>query len=359
MKIKEIKTVLVTGAGGLIGSEASKYFCELGCKVIGIDNNMRKKFFGEGGDVSKVIFSLTKEYSNFENFWIDIRNKRCIENIIIQKQPDVIIHTAAQPSHDWAAREPITDFTINANGILILLEAFRKYIKNPEKVFIHMSTNKVYGDNPNKANLIEKEKRYEYSENQEMKGISLEGISEEMSLDNCVHSLFGVSKCAADLLAQEYGKYFNLNVGIFRGGCLTGPQHSAVELHGYLAYIINCAVNKKLYKIFGYKGKQVRDQIHSADVISAFVEFIKNPKKGEAYNLGGCKQNSISILETIDILEKDFGLKLNYEYIDKNRVGDHICYYSDMSKFKKDYPNWKISRNVYQIIEEIIKAKKK
>jgi len=359
MKSDDIKTVLVTGAGGLIGSEASKYFCKLGCKVIGVDNNMRKEFFGEAGDTSKVIHSLSTSYSNFTNYSIDIRDTKGIEELLSSQQPDVIIHTAAQPSHDWAAKDPYKDFTVNANGTLVMLEAFRKCIKNPDKVFVHMSTNKVYGDNPNKVHLIEKDKRYDYSDSQTIKGVSLEGISEEMSLDNCTHSLFGVSKCAGDLLAQEYGGYFDLNIGIFRGGCLTGPQHSAVELHGYLTYIVECAVNKTPYKILGYNGKQVRDQIHSVDVISAFIEFIQNPKKGEAYNIGGCKENSISILETIDILSKDFGLNLNYSYVDKNRIGDHICYYSDMSKFKKDYPTWKISKNVSGIIKEIIDAKKK
>jgi CDP-paratose 2-epimerase len=359
MKAEDIKTVLVTGAGGLIGSEASQFFCEKGYKVIGIDNNMRKQFFGKGGDVSSNLNHLKKNYSNFKNYSIDIRDLADIERFIFRTQPEVIIHTAAQPSHDWAARDPHADFTINANGTLVLLEAFRKYIENPDKVFIHMSTNKVYGDNPNKANLAENEKRYDYSEKQQISGVSLKGISENMSLDDCTHSLFGVSKCAGDLLAQEYGKNFGLNTAAFRGGCLTGPQHSAVELHGYLAYIVDCAANNKPYKVFGYKGKQVRDQIHSADVISAFWEVIQNPKKGEAYNLGGCKENSVSILETIDILQKDFKLKLNFEYKEQNRTGDHICYYSDMSKFRKDYPDWKINKNLHQIIEEIVQAKEK
>ena len=351
--------VLITGSGGLIGSESCKFFLEKGHNVLGIDNNLRKYFFGNAGDTSGNIAAIQRNYGNerFKNYSIDLRERKEVINFFKKLGPfDVVIHTAAQPSHDWAAREPFTDFDVNAGATLNLLEAFRQY--SPKGKFIFTSTNKVYGDNPNKVNLIERETRYDYAEKQTMNGVSLEGISEEMSLDHCKHSIFGASKVAADVMCQEYGKYFGLNIGIFRGGCLTGPQHAAVELHGFLAYIIDCAVHKKPYQIFGYKGKQVRDQIHSFDVVNAFWHFIQNPKQGEAYNLGGCKENSASILEVINILDKDFGLKLKYTYIDNNRIGDHICYYSDMSKFKRDFPEWKITRNLKEIIEEIIEGKK-
>jgi CDP-paratose 2-epimerase len=351
--------VLVTGAGGLIGSESCRFFLEKGYNVLGIDNNLRKYFFGETGDTTKNIDAIQKDYGNkrFNNYSIDLRERQDVLNFFKKWGPfDAIIHTAAQPSHDWAAREPFTDFDINAGATLNLLEAFRQY--SPKGKFIFTSTNKVYGDNPNKVSLVERETRYDYAKKQTMKGVSLEGISEEMSLDHCKHSIFGASKVAADVMCQEYGRYFGLNVGIFRGGCLTGPQHAAVELHGFLAYIVDCALKKKPYKIFGYKGKQVRDQIHSFDVVNAFWHFIQNPKQGEAYNLGGGKENSASILEVINILDKDFGLKLNYSYVDRNRIGDHICYYSDMKKFRKDFPNWNITKNLKEIIEEIIERKK-
>ena len=266
-----------------------------------------------------------------------------------------MVHTAAQPSHDWACKEPFTDFDVNVVGTHNMLEAFR--LTSPKGVFIFTSTNKVYGDNPNKINLVELDKRYEYDEKQTMRGVSLDGISEEMSLDHCTHSLFGADKVAADILAQEYGRYFGLNVGVFRGGCLTGPQHSAVELHGYLAYIVKCAKHNTPYTIFGYKAKQVRDQIHSYDVANVFWHFYNNPKQGVAYNLGGTKRNSISILETIDLLDNKFGLKLQHLYKDTNRIGDHICYYSDMGKFKKDYPAWDFTRGVEDMIAEMLSWK--
>ena len=345
--------VLVTGAGGLIGYETSKFFLEKGSEVIGIDNNMRKYFFGNDGDTKGNV----NNYDKFNNYELDIRDRNSVTNFYKAKGPfDLVVHTAAQPSHDWACKEPFTDFDVNANGTLNLIEGFRLY--SPEGVFVFTSTNKVYGDNPNKVNIVESGKRFEYDVKQTMSGVSQEGISEEMSIDNSTHSLFGASKVAADIMAQEYGKYFDLNVGIFRGGCLTGPQHSAVKLHGFLSYIVDCAVNKKDYTILGYKGKQVRDQIHSKDVVNAFYEFYKNPKQGVAYNLGGCKENSASILEIIDILNKSFGFKLNYSYNETNRIGDHICYYSDMFKFKNDFPNWNINFRLEDIIDEIIKVKK-
>lgn len=346
---------LVTGSGGLIGYETSKFFLEKGFDVLGIDNNMRKYFFGEKGDTSHNIAAIEKLSDRFQNYAIDIRDRQGILNFFKDNGPfELVIHTAAQPSHDWACREPFTDFDVNAVGTLNLLEAFRLF--SPEGVFIFTSTNKVYGDAPNHVELIELDKRYDYAPVQKMPGVSQTGISEEMTLDNNTHSLFGASKVAADIMAQEYGRYFNLNVGVFRGGCLTGPQHSAVELHGFLTYIAMCAKNKTPYTIFGYKGKQVRDQIHSKDVVNAFYEFYLKPKQGIAYNLGGCKENGASILEIIDILDRDFGLKLEYSYTDKNRIGDHICYYSDMSKFKADYPNWKLQWSLQRIIEDIVKA---
>lgn len=351
-----MENVLVTGSGGLIGVEACKFFLEKGARVLGIDNNLRKFFFGEKGDNSKNIEFLSKTFSNFKNYPIDIRNREEVSNFFKENAPfDLIIHTAAQPSHDWAAKYPFIDFDINAGATLNLLESFRLF--SPKAIFIFTSTNKVYGDNPNKIKLIETDSRYDYSEEQEMLGISSLGVNEEMSLDACKHSIFGASKVAADILAQEYGRYFGLDVGVFRGGCLTGPQHSAVELHGFLAYIIHCAVNRIPYKIFGYKGKQVRDQIHSFDVINAFWHFYKNPKKGEVYNIGGTKENAASILEIIKILKEEFDLDLKYSYIEDNRIGDHICYYTDMSKFKKDFPEWRITKNLREIMREIIEKR--
>lgn len=349
---------LVTGSGGLIGYDSCRFLLDKGFEVAGIDNNLRKYFFGEKGDTAKNVEKLESNYSKFKNYNLDIRDRQSIPSFFRENGDfELIIHTAAQPSHDWAAKEPFTDFDVNANGTLNMLESFRLY--SPKGVFISMSTNKVYGDNPNKLNLIETETRYDYAESQTMPGITHEGINEEMSLDHCKHSLFGASKAAADILAQEYGRYFGLNIGIFRGGCLTGPQHAAVELHGFLTYIIDCAVKGEHYKIFGYKGKQVRDQIHSIDVANAFWEFYQNPKKGEAYNLGGCKQNSASVIEIINSLDKDFGIKLNHSYIDKNRIGDHICYYSDMSKFQSHFPGWRLTKSINEIIQDIVGEKLK
>ncbi len=348
--------VLVTGAGGLIGYEASRFFLEKDAEVVGIDNNMRRYFFGEGGDTAGNITFLKKLSPDFRNLAIDIRDREAIFGIYKEEGPfDLVIHSAAQPSHDWAKKEPVTDFDINAAGTLNLLEGFRLY--SDKGVFIFTSTNKVYGDTPNRVEMVELEKRYDYKPEQVIEGVSEKGISEKMTVDDSTHSLFGASKAAADIMAQEYGRYFGLNVGIFRGGCLTGPQHSAVELHGYLTYIVDCAINNKPYTIFGYKGKQVRDQIHSRDVVTAFHEFYKKPGQGAVYNIGGCKGNAISILETIDILKNDFGLELDYEYVDRNRTGDHMCYYSDMTKFKRDYSGWDIRTGVHDIIEEIVRSR--
>lgn len=338
--------ILVTGAGGLIGGESVEHFSRLGERVIGIDNNSRGVFFGQEGDVRWNLDRLTNKYPNFENYQIDIRDFDSVRQLIKQAQPDVIIHTAAQPSHDRATTFPLTDFEVNAFGTLNLLEATR--LESPESVFIHLSTNKVYGDGPNRLELNETETRYEFA--------SLEfknGIDENFSIDHSLHSLFGASKLSADIYAQEYGKYYGLKVGIFRGGCLTGPYHSGVQLHGFLSYLISCHVLQKPYTVFGYKGKQVRDQIHCEDVLSAFELFAENPKCGEVYNLGGGKSNSASIVEISKQISNITQRPLNFGYQETPRRGDHICYYSNMSKFESDYNNFKIKKSLDIIIEEM------
>jgi CDP-paratose 2-epimerase len=347
---KEImKTCLVTGAAGLIGSEVARYFLDLGCKVVGVDNNMRKWFFGPNGDTEHVAESLLNNVNYFHES-CDIRDRDEIERIFKQKKPDFIVHAAAQPSHDLAAKIPYEDFHTNAVGTLNLLESTRQFCK--DSPFIQVSTNKVYGDTPNRLKLVEKDTRYDYSEKE-----LYEGIDETMSIDQTTHSLFGASKTAGDLLAQEYGRYFNMPVGVFRGGCLTGPQHAGVELHGFLSYIVKCAVQNKPYTIFGYKGKQVRDQIHSYDVCTAFYEFIKSPRPGEVYNIGGCRDNSASILEIIHIL-KGMGYDLKFSISDTPRVGDHICYITNMSKFKSHFPAWKHEKDLNTTIKEIVESSK-
>jgi len=349
MSFNTKKYVLVTGSSGLIGSEVSKYFLNLGYAVVGIDNNMRKIFFGPGGDTSKVTSSLITNHSYIHKD-CDIRNVKDLLEIFNLYKPSYIIHAAAQPSHDLAAKIPHEDFHTNATGTLNILEAVRQTC--PESPMIHVSTNKVYGDTPNKLDLVEKEMRYDYASSKYENG-----IDETMSIDQTTHSLFGVSKTAGDLLAQEYARYFNMPIGIFRGGCLTGPQHAGVELHGFLNYIVKCAVQGKHYTIYGYKGKQVRDQIHSYDVCTAFYEFLKSPSPGEVYNIGGCRENSASILEIIKELD-DVGYTLNYKLTDSSRIGDHICYISNMDKFKAHYPNWKMTKNLKTILKEIIESTK-
>ena len=344
--------ILVTGAAGLIGSQASKHYINKGYQVFGIENNMRKLFFGDRGDVGRQLSALNT-YSNFTHMNIDIRDREFVDAGIRRVKPDVIIHTAAQPSHDKAAEIPHLDFETNAVGTLNLLESTRKYC--PKSIFIHISTNKVYGDRPNTVPLVEKDTRYDFSENiGDYLGVSHKGFSEVLSIDNSMHSLFGVSKLAADILAQEYGRYFGMSVGIFRGGCLTGPQHAGVELHGFLSYIIKCAVHGKPYTVFGYKGKQVRDQIHCHDVVSCFDYFIESPKKGEVYNLGGGRKNSASVLETIGLIHEKSGKTLDYSIVKENRKGDHICYITDMTKFMDHYPGWKKDYDLENIVEELI-----
>lgn len=341
------KTVLVTGSAGLIGSEAVKFFAEKGFKILGIDNNSRKYFFGPSASTTWNKNRLRREIKDYTHFDVDIRNEKKIDDIFKNNKIDLIIHAAAQPSHDWAAKEPLTDFTINALGTLILLEAYRKF--TPNAVFIYCSTNKVYGDNPNRLFFVETSSRYELPKSHKF----YNGIDETMSLDDNTHSIFGVSKTAADLMAQEYGKYFGLPTGIFRGGCLTGPAHSPAQLHGFLAYLIYCITNDKEYTIIGYKGKQVRDNIHSYDVVNAFYHFYLNPKPGETYNIGGSRHSNISVLEAIEKVEKILSKKAKIKYNPKNRIGDHIWYISDVSKFKKHYPKWDYTYNCDQILEEL------
>lgn len=351
-----MKTAIITGSAGLIGSEAAKFFSEQGFHIVGIDNNMREYFFGKEASTEKNRIKLEKEVEGYEHYSRDIRDFGEMDKIFNKYGTDtkIVIHTAAQPSHDWAAKEPFTDFTVNANGTLNILEATRKYC--PDAVFIFTSTNKVYGDRPNELPLVELEERWEIEKNHPF---FKEGIDETMSIDNSKHSIFGASKVAADVMAQEYGKYFGMKTGIFRGGCLTGPAHSGAELHGFLAYLVLRAVNKKPYTVFGYKGKQVRDNIHSKDMISAFWHFYQNPKKGEAYNMGGSRHSNVSMLEAIRMIREIGGHKLEYTISDKARIGDHIWYISDVGKFKKHYPEWKYKYDIKSILQEMIKAAEK
>jgi CDP-paratose 2-epimerase len=343
--------VLVTGSSGLIGSEAVEYYDGEGHHIVGVDNNMRAEFFGAQGDTAWNLHRLKDRTKNFEHCNIDIRDRQSLFKLLQENSFDLIIHCAAQPSHDKACQIPLLDFEVNALGTINLLEATRQFC--PEAVFIHMSTNKVYGDSPNEVSRIELEKRYDYAD-----PADYHGIAETCRIDQCLHSLFGASKTAADVVAQEYGRYFGMNVGIFRGGCLTGPSHSGVELHGFLSYLVKVAISGGTYKVFGYKGKQVRDNIHSYDVIQAFEAFRGNPQPGQVYNLGGGRENSLSILEAFDRVEELTGHKMNWIYVDDNRIGDHICYISDLRKLKTHFPEWKITRSVEDILKEIIAVEK-
>ena len=340
--------ILITGAGGLIGSEAVEYYCTQGHEVYGIENNQRQVFFGDKGSTIKRLTQLESKYNNFKNYIIDIRDKNTILQLFNHIKFDVVIHTAAQPSHDRAASIPFDDFETNANGTLHLLEAVRQ--TNKDCIFIHMSTNKVYGDKPNTLNLIELDTRYEYADLE-----YTNGIKESFSIDNSTHSIFGASKVAADIMVQEYGRYFSIPTMCLRGGCLTGENHSGVELHGFLNYLVKCNAQETKYNVFGYKGKQVRDNIHSSDVIQFMDLFIANPRIAEIYNIGGGKDNSCSILEAFNLTEQITGKKMIYEYVDENRIGDHICYYSDLSKIKEHYPKFGITKNLNYIIENIYK----
>lgn len=342
--------ILVTGSAGLIGSESVRFFYDRGYTVVGIDNNMRKVFFGEDASTDWNRDQLLHDYGGrYFHHEVDIRDQEAITNIFktYNKDIDLIIHTAAQPSHDWAAREPYTDFTINANGTLVLLENTRQIC--PEATFIFCSTNKVYGDNPNYLPFVEQELRWEIEETHPY----WKGIDEAMSIDNCKHSLFGASKVAADILVQEYGCYFGIRTATFRAGCLTGPNHSGTELHGFLSYLMKCAFSGTHYTIYGYKGKQVRDNIHSYDLVNAFYQFYQAPRIGEVYNIGGGRFSNCSILEAIQVCEKIADRKLNWGYVESNRVGDHIWWISDLRKFKTHYPEWNSTYGIQGILEEI------
>jgi CDP-paratose 2-epimerase len=335
---------LITGSGGLVGSECADMLCGLGWDVTGVDNNLRAHFFGAAGTVLPNIDRLHARHRRYRHVSLDIRDRPAVRELVDSVRPDFIIHTAAQPSHDKARDIPYDDFDVNAVGTLNLLVAARDYCRDAP--FCFTSTNKVYGDRPNELPLVEKARRYDYADGRE-------GIDETMSVDACLHSLFGASKLAADVLAQEYGKYFGMPVGVFRGGCLTGPQHAAVPLHGYLAYICACAVERRPYQLIGYKGKQVRDQVHCRDVAKLFLAFYENPRCGEVYNLGGGRNNSLSILETIDILAA-MGLPLSWSYVEANRIGDHVCYISDLSKLRAHFPAWRPEMTLEQIFVEIV-----
>ncbi len=348
-----MSVVLITGSAGLVGSESSRFFANLGFNIVGIDNDLRAFFFGKSASTRWNCNQLKDEYGDrYKHYNLDIRDRKGIEELFKEYSSDIrlIIHTAAQPSHDWAAQDPHTDFTVNANGTLILLEAARQYC--PNSTFIHCSTNKVYGDTPNKLPLQELATRWEINPNHQY----VNGIDESMSIDNSKHSLFGASKVAADILVQEYGKYFEIKTVSFRGGCLTGPSHSGAKLHGFLAYLMNCTIIGEPYTIYGYKGKQVRDNIHSYDLVNAFYHFYQAPRYGEVYNIGGSRHSHCSMLEAIAICEELTNRKLSYTYTDKHRSGDHIWYISDVQKFKSHYPDWGYNYNIRNILEEIYEA---
>jgi CDP-paratose 2-epimerase len=340
------QTVLVTGSCGLIGSEVTRSFARLGFAITGIDNNQRAIFFGAEGDTSWVRAHLQSEIPGYRHAAIDIRDREAVLALMAELKPDLIIHTAAQPSHDRAAEIPFLDFEVNALGTLHLLEAARRFC--PETPFIHMSTNKVYGDRPNTLALTELETRWDYAD-----PAFAHGIPEDFSTDQSKHSIMGASKLAADVMVQEYGRYFGMPTCCLRGGCLTGPNHSGVELHGFLSYLVKCNVERREYKVFGYQGKQVRDNIHSADVAAFLYEFWKSPRVAEVYNLGGGKSNSCSILEAFRLAEDVTGKKMQSRYVDENRIGDHICYYSDLRKMQAHYPNWRITKTLPVIFQEI------
>ncbi len=341
--------VLITGSSGLIGSEAVRYFDHRGARVYGIDNNMRADFFGPQGDTTWNLEQLKASCQRFEHRALDIRDRQAVLTMLQETKPDLLIHCAAQPSHDLASSRPFDDFDVNAVGTLNLMEATRRHA--PEAVFILMSTNKVYGDVPNELPLVELPTRYDYAD-----PADYDGIAETCRVDRCLHSLFGVSKLAGDVMVQEYGRYFGMKTGIFRGGCLTGPCHSAVRLHGFLAYLVRVAVKGEPYTIIGYQGKQVRDQIHSEDVIRAFEAFYHDPRPGEVYNLGGGRNNAASILELLDRLEQLTGRRIPRIYDEQPRVGDHIVYISNLAKLQAHYPGWALTRNLDSIVDDVFQT---
>jgi CDP-paratose 2-epimerase len=347
-----MSVILVTGSAGLIGSETTKWFAAQGHDVVGVDNNIRSKFFGADASTEWMRDHLQREFAGYRHEAIDIRDREAIFDLFDRYGREIclVIHTAAQPSHDWAAREPFTDFGINALGTLTLLEATRQYC--PDAVFIFTSTNKVYGDTPNSLPLIEQESRWEIEPSHPFRN----GIDESMSIDATMHSIFGASKTAADVMVQEYGRYFGMKTACFRGGCLTGPSHSGAELHGFLSYLMKCCATGTPYRVFGYKGKQVRDNIHSADLVSAFEHFFRKPRSGKIYNIGGSRYSNCSMLEAIGMCEEITGRKLNWQYFDVNRQGDHIWWISDISRFQSHYPDWSLTYNVPAILREIYEA---
>ncbi len=343
-------TVIITGSAGLIGSEAVRFFSAKGMQVLGVDNDMRRVFFGAGASTQWNREALENECSGYRHFSLDIRSEKEMGRLFGDFGSDIklIIHAAAQPSHDWAAKDPAMDFTVNANGTLVLLEMTRKYC--PEAVFIHLSTNKVYGDRPNSLPLVELETRWELDSSHPY---FEHGIDESMNIDQTTHSLFGTSKLAADLLVQEYGRYFGIKTACFRGGCLTGSAHSGAELHGFLSYLMICAIQKKPYTVFGYKGKQVRDNIHSYDLVNALYHFYLNPGQAKVYNMGGGRHSHCSVLEAITLCEEISGNKLEWAYSDENRIGDHIWWVSDISRFRKEYPEWDFTYDMQRIFADI------
>ena len=347
-----MSVVLITGASGLIGSEAATFFSGKGFDIVGIDNDMRARFFGAEASTAGTQRQLQSSLARYRHENVDIRDRMAIESTFAHYGPDirVVIHTAAQPSHDWAAGDPHTDFEVNALGTLNLLQAARVHC--PEAVFIYTSTNKVYGDTPNQLPLLESSRRYEIDPSHRF----FVGIDESMSVDQTKHSLFGASKLAADLLVQEYGRYFGMKTVCFRGGCLTGPAHAGTELHGFLAYLMKCTVSGTPYRVFGYKGKQVRDNIHSYDLNEAFWEFFKAPRSAEVYNMGGSRHSCCSMLEAIDLCQEISGQTLKWNYLEDNRIGDHIWWVSDVSKFQNHYPRWRYRYDLRAILEEIHSA---
>ncbi|SPE62238.1 Nucleoside-diphosphate-sugar epimerase [Verrucomicrobia bacterium] len=341
------KTILVTGSNGLIGSEVCFHFGRRGFRVEGVDNNQRAVFFGPDGDTRWNQRRLQETLPGFTHHELDIRDRKKVQALLKEVSPELVIHAAAQPSHDLAATIPWDDFDTNAGGTLNLLEACRQHC--PASPFIFMSTNKVYGDGPNRLRLAEGEKRWDYDDDHKE-----HGIPETFPIDQCLHSLFGASKLAADVLVQEYGRYFGMPTCCLRGGCLTGPSHSGVQLHGFLSYLVKCNLEDREYSVFGYKGKQVRDNLHSEDVANFMHEFYQQPKCAEVYNIGGGKQNSCSILEAFEMVEALTGRKQKHTYVDKNRVGDHICYYSDLRKMQQHFPGWRVTRLLPHIFTEIV-----
>jgi len=347
-----MKTAIITGSAGLIGSESVRFFAEKGFQIVGIDNDMRKVFFGEDASTNWNRDKLKEEISGYIHYDLDIRDKQQIERLFLEYNKDIelVIHAAAQPSHDWAAMDPFTDFTVNANGTLNLLEMTRKYCF--DAVFIFTSTNKVYGDLPNFLPLIELETRWEIDKGHKYFG----GIDETMSIDQSKHSLFGASKVAADILVQEYGRYFDMKTGVYRGGCLTGPSHSGTMLHGFLSYLMKCCIDGESYTIYGYKGKQVRDNIHSYDLVNALYHFYLYPRKGEVYNIGGGRSSNCSVLEAIKLCEEITEKKLKWTYVEANRIGDHIWYISNLEKIESHFPDWRQEYDLQRLLEEMYKS---